>query len=174
MWKRHSLSWLFALLACAGLLLAAGKGGGRLPQGTRIDRIVVKKSARQLITFAKGQVVKVYRVALGGCPVGPKERAGDHRTPEGLFVIDSRNAQSAYHLSLHVSYPGPGDLARARAGGYDPGGAIMIHGLPRGLGWLGPSHRLHDWTDGCIAVTDGEIEELWRTVPDGTPIEILP
>jgi murein L,D-transpeptidase YafK len=118
--------------------------------------------------------VRVYDVALGEEPVGPKEREGDGRTPEGLYVIDGRNPQSRYHRSLRISYPGPEDAARAAKLGVSPGGDIMIHGLQNGLGWIGALHRTHDWTRGCIAVTNDEIEEIWDLVPDGTPIEIRP
>jgi murein L,D-transpeptidase YafK len=115
-----------------------------------------------------------YSVALARGGLGPKERQGDHKTPEGLYVIDSRNQSSRFHLALHVSYPNEADRERARKLRVDPGGNIMIHGIHNGLGWLGASHRLIDWTDGCIAVTDREIEDIWTLVPNGTPIEIQP
>ena len=120
------------------------------------------------------QVIKTYKVALGGEPVGPKTRQGDHRTPEGLYVIDSRNVHSQFHRSLHISYPNPTDREHARKLGAPPGGDIYIHGLPNGYGFVGAAHRARDWTDGCIAVTDQEIEEIWRLVDNGTPIEIRP
>jgi murein L,D-transpeptidase YafK len=122
----------------------------------------------------RGQVLKTYKIALGTEPVGRKTRQGDHRTPEGVYVIDSKNAKSRFHMGLHVSYPNASDRARARALGVSPGGAIMIHGLPDAFARLGPLHRQADWTDGCIAVTNEEIEEIWQLVPLGTPIEILP
>lgn len=121
-----------------------------------------------------GKVISSYRIALGGNPVGPKTRQGDRRTPEGTYVIDSRNAQSHYHRSLHISYPDAADRERARKLGVSPGGDIFIHGLPNGYGAIGAAHRLHDWTDGCIAVTDQEIEEIWKLVDNGTPVEIRP
>jgi murein L,D-transpeptidase YafK len=105
---------------------------------------------------------------------GAKVREGDNRTPEGRYIIDSRNAQSTFHRALHVSYPSAADRARACAEGYKPGGDIMIHGMRNGFGWLGRAHRLFDWTRGCIAVTNDEIDEIWRVVPDGTPIKIQP
>ena len=98
----------------------------------------------------------------------------DARTPEGRYVIDSRNAASAYHKALHISYPNSDDRKRAAKLGVAPGGAVMIHGLPNGKGWVGPTHRLYDWTLGCIAVTDQEIDEIWNLVPVGTPVEIRP
>jgi murein L,D-transpeptidase YafK len=119
-------------------------------------------------------VIREYRVALGGDPVGPKTRQGDQKTPEGKYIIDHRNAHSHYHRALHISYPSPEDKARAKTNGVDPGGDIMIHGIMNVLGWIGKAHRLTDWTDGCISVTDDEIEEIWSLVPDGTPVEIRP
>jgi len=138
------------------------------------DRILVLKSERTLVLYSGTQELRRYRVALGGEPVGPKQRQGDHRTPEGKYVIDRRNARSQFHRALHISYPNAADRDRARRAGVAPGGDIMLHGLPNGMGGLGKLHRLRDWTDGCIAVTNEEIEEIWRLVTDGTPIEIRP
>lgn len=121
-----------------------------------------------------GQVLKAYKIALGGEPVGPKTRQGDHRTPEGLYLIDSRNAHSKFHRSLHISYPNAADRDRARKLGVSPGGDVFIHGLPNGYGLVGAAHRARDWTDGCVAVTDQEIEEIWKLVNNGTPVEIRP
>jgi murein L,D-transpeptidase YafK len=140
----------------------------------RVDRILVEKSQHRLILLRGGKVLKVYHVALAGASVGPKEREGDGGAPEGLYYIDSRKSDSAFHRALHVSYPDERDVKAARKHGYNPGEAIMIHGLPNGLGWLGGLHRLVDWTAGCIALTDREIEELWRAAPNGTPVEIRP
>lgn len=138
------------------------------------DKIVVNKSKRELLLFKGRTVIRSYHVALGRNPVGPKEREGDGKTPEGAYVISGKYAQSAYHKALLVSYPNTNDRERARRLGVAPGGAIMIHGLPNGLGWIGAAHRLRDWTEGCIAVTNAEIEEIWRLVPNGTPIQIDP
>jgi murein L,D-transpeptidase YafK len=138
------------------------------------DRVVVLKKARTLQLLSEGKVVKLYKVALGGDPVGPKTRQGDHKTPEGVYVLDSRNAHSQFHKSIHISYPNVRDRAAARANGVSPGGDVFVHGLPNGYGWVGVSHRVKDWTDGCIAVTDEEIEEIWKAVADGTLIEIRP
>jgi murein L,D-transpeptidase YafK len=99
---------------------------------------------------------------------------GDHKTPEGVYVIDQKNAKSRFHLALHVSYPNAKDLERAKKEGARPGNAIMVHGVGSGFAWLGPLQHDVDWTDGCIAVTNSEIEEIWRLVPEGTPIEIKP
>jgi murein L,D-transpeptidase YafK len=145
-----------------------------LPARTTIDRILVEKSTRRLSVFRDGKRLKTYRVALGRDPVGPKEQEGDMKTPEGVYTIDSRNPQSDYHLALHVSYPSEEDTARAEERGLNAGFDIMIHGIQNGGGWIGAFHRMHDWTAGCIALTDEEIEELWRVTPDGTPIEIRP
>ena len=143
-----------------------------LPAGAVADRVVVDKSARTLTLLRRGAPLKTYRVSLGGHPAGHKREEGDERTPEGVYRIDSRNARSSAHLALHVSYPSPADAARARARGVRPGGLIMVHGILNGLGWLGRLHRLRDWTDGCVAVTNREMDEIWRAVPVGTPIEI--
>lgn len=145
-----------------------------LPAGTHADLLVVHKSARRMVVYAHGSVVRSYAIALGHNPVGAKRHIGDHRTPEGWYVIDHHNPHSAFHRSLHVSYPSAADAARARAAGHSPGGEIMIHGTRNGLGWLGRLHREADWTDGCIAVTDAEMDELYALVPDGTPIDIRP
>jgi murein L,D-transpeptidase YafK len=146
----------------------------RLANGVRADKVLVMKKERTLALLDHGNVLKKYKVALGGDPVGPKMKSGDHKTPEGIYVLDRRNEHSRFYRSLHVSYPNAEDRARAAKSGVDPGGEIMIHGLPNGLGWLGSKHRLHDWTDGCIALTDEEMDEIWQAVPDGTLIEINP
>jgi murein L,D-transpeptidase YafK len=138
------------------------------------DRIVVLKSERKLVLMKDGKEFRSYKVSLGTEPVGPKRKQGDHRTPEGTYVIDRRNPTSQFHRALHISYPNLSDRAQAQKVGVDPGGDIMIHGLPNGFGFLGKTHLWRDWTDGCIAVTNDEIEEIWKLVPDGTPIEIRP
>ena len=140
----------------------------------RADRVVVLKKERTLELLRAGKVVKSYRVALGGDPVGPKARLGDHKTPEGVYLLDSRNSQSQFHRSIHISYPNARDRAAARAKGVSPGGDVFVHGLPNGYEWVGASHRMKDWTDGCIALTNQEMDEIWSAVKDGTPIEIRP
>ncbi|MDD2319749.1 MAG: L,D-transpeptidase family protein, partial [Geobacteraceae bacterium] len=144
------------------------------PRGDTADNLLVEKSKRQLTLFANGKVLKVYRISLGKQPTGAKEREGDRKTPEGNYLIDYHKRDSNYHLALHISYPNEDDLERARREGVSPGSAIMIHGIRNGLGWLGELHQAWDWTGGCIAVTNEEMEELWQAVPDGTPIEIRP
>jgi murein L,D-transpeptidase YafK len=161
-------------LALGSTLLWVNRPFAPLPAGTLADRVVVDKSDRELLLLAGGRVLRRYPVSLGGAPVGHKQREGHERTPEGLYVFDARNPDSAFHLSLHVSYPDAADRRRAAAAGVDPGGMIMVHGLPNAFPFLGRLHRLVDWTDGCIAVTNPEIEQIWAVVPDGTPIEIRP
>jgi len=136
------------------------------------DTIVVIKHAHTLTLFRNGRAITQYTVALGRGGLGPKENAGDNKVPEGNYRIVGRNSHSAYYRALHVGYPTPSQIAAARAHGVDPGGDIMIHGIRNGLGWLGPAHRLIDWTKGCIAITDSEMDQIWTAVPDGTPIEI--
>ncbi len=145
-----------------------------LPPGTRADRVVVHKSARVLELYSGATRLRAYPISLGTEPRGAKREEGDGRTPEGRYVMDFHKGDSSFHRALHVSYPSPRDVAAARARGVSPGGLIMIHGLPNGRGYLGRLHLLHNWTLGCIAVTDPEIDEIGRVVPDGTPIEILP
>jgi murein L,D-transpeptidase YafK len=164
----------FVAAAAVAALIHAQKYSTRIPKGTVIDRIVVEKSARKLSVLKNGHLLKIYQVALGANPVGRKEQEGDMKTPEGSYTIDRRNPNSDYHLSLHISYPAAEDVKRAEARGVSAGFDIMIHGLPNGEGWMGDLHRQMDWTAGCIALTDDEIEELWRITPDGTPIEIRP
>jgi len=144
-----------------------------LPKGPA-DRILIEKQERRLTLLSKGRVLKTYQIALGGNPTGAKERQGDNKTPEGIYVIDSRNKNSRYHLSLHISYPNERDKKRARQLGVSPGGDIMIHGIKNGFSWAGDLHTEVDWTKGCIAVTDEEIEEIDRLVPNGTIVEIRP
>jgi murein L,D-transpeptidase YafK len=138
------------------------------------DKILIEKKERLLMLLSRGKVLKTYKIALGGNPDGPKERKGDNKTPEGTYVIDSRNKDSRYHLSLHISYPNEKDKKRAKKLGVSPGGDIMIHGIKNGFSWAGDYHTDVDWTKGCIAVTDDEIEEIARLVPNGTIVEIRP
>ena len=143
-------------------------------QNGSADKILIEKKARRLTLISKDKVLKTYKIALGGNPNGPKEREGDNKTPEGTYVIDSRNNNSRYHLSLHISYPNEKDKKRAKELGVSPGGDIMIHGIKNGFWWIDRFHTWHDWTKGCIAVTDSEIEEIDKLVPIGTIVEIRP
>lgn len=183
-----------ALLACAvavsvdslPVIVPAGAPAGAVhaltpleaamsrPKQYDADSIVLDKSERTLTMYSRGEKVKEYDVALGKNPVGNKMRRGDGRTPEGLYYINGRNPGSKYHLSLRISYPSTGDRARAARRGVTPGGDIMIHGLPPAFATVGALHRQQDWTEGCIAVTNAEIEEIWRAVPNGARILIRP
>ncbi len=145
-----------------------------LPDGIVADQVVVRKSARALDLFHGTELIRTYSVSLGRTPTGPKQQAGDGRTPEGTYRLDYRKADSSFHRALHISYPSPADVASATARGVGAGGLVMIHGMRNHFGWIGRGHRAIDWTDGCVAVTDREIEEIWRIVPDGTPITIQP
>jgi len=138
------------------------------------DKVLIEKRERRLTLLSKGEILKTYKIALGGNPIGPKERQGDNKTPEGIYIIDSRNRNSQYHLSLRISYPNEKDKKRAKELGVSPGGDIMIHGIKNGLSWVGDLHTGVDWTKGCIAVSDEEIEEIDRLVPIGTIVEIRP
>ena len=138
------------------------------------DSIVVEKSRRTMTLYHQGAPVRIYFIALGQNPLGDKTGIGDNRTPEGLYYIEGHNPASKYHLSLKVSYPNEQDVAEARARGVATGGDIMIHGLPRGFENVGAEHRQRDWTNGCIAVTNAEIEEIWSAIPDGVAIYIKP
>ena len=167
-------------LLLAGVIAAVSVGAvpfessQTLTSGTAADRVVIEKAARTLSLFSGERKLKTYRIALGSNPRGAKQQEGDGRTPEGTYAIDGRRKDSAYHLALHISYPNAEDRRRARARGVSPGGAIMIHGLPNGMAAIGKAHVLRDWTEGCIAVTNEEIEEIWRVVPNGTRVVIKP
>lgn len=197
MWRIAGIFLAFLLAACAGAPQSAPAPAPRsgaqqvaLPPGMAppqemaryarrslpappsyvVDYLLVDKTRRLLVAYAGGQPVKVYRgLQLGGAPTGHKQFAGDRRTPEGLYTIDARNPGSRFHLSLRVSYPNAADRARAAQMGRSPGGDIFLHGQPNG--WR-EGRVPGDWTDGCIALSNAEIEELWAIVPDGTPIEI--
>lgn len=162
--------------ACAFLLWCApGSGAARKDSSAiQADQILIVKSERTLTLLRQGQVLKTYKVALGHEPSGAKRQRGDNKTPEGEYTIDSRNPHSQFHLALHISYPNSADRARAKRLGVNPGGDIMIHGLPPAYSWLGAAHRKVDWTLGCVAVTDSEIEEIWARVPNGAKVEIKP
>lgn len=174
--KRHLITSIAVFLPLACIFCAVGDVHAQaiaaaLPHA---DYVVVKKSARTLVLIRQGRVIKAYKISLGREPVGPKEKAGDARTPEGDYLIDWRNPHSKFHLALHISYPGTGDRSQAERGGYAPGGNIMIHGRPNWTGWIRALYEDRDWTDGCIALSNADMDEIWAAVPDGTPITILP
>jgi murein L,D-transpeptidase YafK len=156
-------------IACTSLLVAV-----MLSATPQADKVLIQKSARQLTLFRNGRPFRSYHVSLGSNPKGAKEREGDGRTPEGLYTIDSRNAYSKYHLALHVSYPNAADRARARRLRVRPSGEIMIHGTPNRWRGLRIVFQHTDWTKGCIAVSDSDIEEIWKLVPNGIVVEIRP
>lgn len=175
------------IIMCAcfvmGLLLLPATGvwaleppPGMAPEPQRVTEIKVFKSERRMELYDKyGNVVRSYRIALGKNPVGHKQHEGDNRTPEGRYTIDGRNPSSIYHLSLRVSYPSAKDRAEAKKRGHRPGGDIFIHGMPNGRGWMWWKYNTKsDWTNGCIAVADKDIRELWDLIADGTAITILP
>ncbi len=160
----------FAIAACAFLFAATLAASA----AERVDLVRVDKGERRMELVSSGRVVRTYSIALGGDPIGHKQQEGDERTPEGRYVLDWRNGGSAFHKSIHVSYPNAEDKASAARRGVDPGGMIMIHGQPNGFWWAAWLTQWFDWTDGCIAVTDGEMDEIWELVGNGTPIEIRP
>ena len=167
---RTIAAWL-CFSVFGSLLFVSHARAASLPKA---DHVVVIKHERKLTLIHAGAVLKTYSVALGAVPVGAKERQGDHRTPEGLYVLDSRNDHSQFYKAIHISYPNAEDRKRAARLGVSPGGDLFIHGLPKVYGFVGAAHRLHDWTDGCIALTNTEMDEIWSLVPNGTPIEIKP
>ncbi len=138
------------------------------------DHVVVRKSQRRLYLMRGSTVLRSYKIALGLNPVGQKERSGDFRTPEGRYFLTRRNPRSDYFLSIQVSYPNDADLRRARHHRWDAGGAIMIHGLPNRLRRPPEYYEKYDWTDGCIAVSDSDMLEIWLMTRENTPIDILP
>ena len=140
----------------------------------KVDFVRVDKSERRMELLAKGQVLRTYSIALGANPIGHKQQQGDERTPEGRYLLDWRNANSCCMRSLHISYPNDADKAAAKELGVDPGGMVMIHGQVNGYGWWGWLIQLFDWTNGCIAVNDTDMREIWDMVAAGTPIEIAP
>jgi murein L,D-transpeptidase YafK len=172
----------FAAVAALGLAALVAwdfiKPGREIPPlaeaSRRATSIVVEKEARRLTLLQGDTVIKTYRTSLGSNPIGHKQREGDSRTPEGRYTIDGRNSRSRFHLSLHISFPDAADRARAAQNAVPPGSDIMVHGLRNGLGWLAGLHLVRDWTDGCIAVTNAEMEEIWALVDTGTPVQIKP
>ena len=186
-----------ALLAGAGLSLAAGNHPAHAERGAdtlfssllekkqkpapardvgpnQADRVVVYKGKRELVLMRDGRVLKKYWVSLGFTPRGHKKQEGDGKTPEGVYTIDKRKPRSQFYKALHIDYPNDKDKEQAAARGVSAGGELYIHGLGHTVAWMGAAHVLTDWTAGCIALTNREMDELWAAVPDGTPIEIRP
>lgn len=159
--------------ACANLMLTAPLAAAGHSSSPRADLVVIDKGSRTLKVFSAGQELASFNVALGREP-GKKECKGDNKTPEGAYTISGRNENSDYHRALRISYPSAVDATNAKAKDCRPGGDIMIHGLRNDLGWVGRLHSAVNWTRGCIAVTNEEIEEIWNLVPDGARVEIKP
>jgi len=183
--SRRTLAAIAALLGMAGAAYADGLPQPQLPQPVTlrppapeslplVDRVVVHKGERRLLLMHGGNTVRSYHVSLGLSPIGQKERSGDFRTPEGSYRLERRNARSDYYLSIKVSYPNEMDLKRAHAHHWDSGGSIMIHGLPNFLKHDPEFYESHDWTDGCIALSNADMTEIWMLIPDDVPIDILP
>lgn len=145
-----------------------------LPENTPITRLVVMKSKRQMWAYNQDTLVKIYPISLGKSPIGHKQFEGDKKTPEGIYRINERNPNSAYHKNLGISYPNAEDKAYALSQGKSPGGLIKIHGLPNKFPDIGRQHLRKDWTDGCIAVTNEEIDELFNAVVHNAEIDIRP
>lgn len=171
---RHGITLLLALVIPLGAGIGLARATVTDSTGSLADSVVVYKTKRELHLLKDTDTLRTYIIALGKNPVGAKDRQGDAKTPEGRYVIDWHNPNSKYYLSLHISYPGPADRQRAARLGMDPGGDIMIHGLAPKYARVGRKHRLYDWTNGCIAVTNEEMDEIWGMVKDGTPIIIYP
>jgi murein L,D-transpeptidase YafK len=168
---------VIAIIIVFGVIIALSLKARRLenplPENVTADKILIEKSKRRLTLLNNNTPLKTYVISLGKEPVGKKTAEGDGRTPEGIYSIDRRKLNSKYHRALHISYPNSEDSAQAKARGVSPGGDIMIHGLPNGIGFVGKLHTKRDWTLGCIAVTNPEIEEILRVVPDGATVVIM-
>jgi murein L,D-transpeptidase YafK len=162
-----------ALLAAGALGEAQATSPPELQQ-LEADLVIIEKGERRMTLYTGGRHLATFEVALGRSPVGPKRCRGDNRTPEGYYHVAGRKENSDFHRALRISYPSPDDVERARAAGCDPGGDIMIHGLKTDMGADSRRHREVDWTQGCVAVTNDEIERIWALVPDGARVEIRP
>ena len=178
---RRAVVWLGACVAAAAIAVVAWdflKPGRVVPAlaapHERATTVVIEKSQRRISLERNGAILKSYEMSLGSSPIGHKQQEGDGRTPEGAYAIDFKHPRSRFHLALRISYPNGNDSAQASRRGMSAGSDIMIHGLRNGLGWLGALHLYRDWTDGCIAVTNTQIEEIWAMVDVGTRVEIRP
>ena len=172
--RRLAASIGVGALSIVALLGWANAPTSQLPLGVKADKVVVTKSKHRLELLRGGQTIATYAVSLGRGSGGPKHRQGDGRTPEGIYTIDFHKRDSAFFRALHVSYPNSAERARARALGVDPGGSIMVHGLPPKLAFVGRLQRSIDWTNGCIALTNAEMQQVFDAVPDGAQIVIRP
>jgi len=165
---------IILLLAIVGLAIYYFFPEGKLPANASIDKMIVLKSRKQLLVYSGGKLLKAYPISLGFCPVGKKEFEHDGKTPEGLYFINAKNPHSVCYKNLGISYPNNADILNAKNKDKAPGGDIKIHGLSNGHGFIGKFHRWLNWTDGCIGLTDAEVDELYNHTPIGTPIEIKP
>ena len=174
--------WLFivmgislAIITSTSVIAAEGVSENKqaMLNNIVVDKVFVDKSARTLQLLSDDKVIKSYHIALGGNPIGHKQQQGDQRTPVGSYTLDYKNEKSKFYRSIHVSYPNTTDKARAKSRGVSAGGDIMIHGQKNGFGALGLLNQQRDWTEGCIAVTNDEMDEIMAAVKVGTPIEIV-
>lgn len=180
--SRKYSSWLFvaigyglAIMTSTSAVAAEGVSENKqaMLNNIVVDKVFVDKSARTLQLLSDDKVIKSYHIALGGNPIGHKQQQGDQRTPVGSYTLDYKNEKSKFYRSIHVSYPNTTDKARAKSRGVSAGGDIMIHGQKNGFGALGLLNQQRDWTEGCIAVTNDEMDEIMAAVKVGTPIEIV-
>ena len=172
--KPKSLALRVKRIALSCVLLSLGVTESAATPEEHADRILVVKSEHTLTLLSHGKAIRVYKVALGSGGMGPKDHEGDRKTPEGTYIIDAKNSRTLWHLPMHISYPNAADKARAAAEHLPPGGDIMIHGIIKQYEYLGALQHNSDWTYGCIALSNPEIDEVSRLVPIGTPIEIRP
>ncbi len=159
------------VLACCVLLVPGLIQAGEFPVA---DFVVIEKAARKLHLMQDGEILRTFRIALGMVPVGDKKQEGDLRTPEGRYLLDRRNPDSDFFLSIHISYPNAEDRREAAERGVEPGGAIMIHGQPNEPTRSEAYYRTRDWTNGCVAVSNSDMIDIWLMTGDDTPIEIRP
>jgi len=141
---------------------------------TKIDSVEVFKSKREMVIFSNGNKLKTYNISLGTEPEGPKQFEGDKKTPEGKYIFDRKNTATGYHLSIHISYPNEQDKIKAASFGKAPGSDIMLHGIPNNADLIESYYENNDWTHGCIAVNNNDMDELWRVIDVGTPVIIYP
>lgn len=165
---------LAALVSVIGLLMVAWPGSGGAGDFPVAEKVIVEKENRKLHLIKDGEPFRTFDIALGIAPVGDKEKEGDFKTPEGSYMLDARNPDSDYFLSIHVSYPNAEDRREAREKGVNPGGQIMIHGQPNVPTYSAAFYKTADWTNGCIAVSNSDMIDIWLMTPNNIPIEILP
>lgn len=172
----RAVSRINAIFCLVGIVSAAmiGMDPAAAADFPVADKVLVEKGKRQLHLLKNGVPFRTFKIALGLAPEGDKEQEGDQKTPEGLYMLDARNPDSDYFLSIHISYPNRSDRAAARSLGQDPGGAIMIHGQPNLPNFSQAYYAREDWTNGCIAVSNSDMIDIWLMTPDSVPIEIVP